>query len=72
MDDPETEHSKPESVGDKLKAVLRDIVGLPPGDGTPHGKGSPTDEDDEPPAGGLTADDTEGLTPHPGTGIAVE
>lgn len=70
MDNPETE--KPESVADKIKGVLRDIVGLPPGDGTPHGKGRAADDDDEPPAGGLTADDTEGLPTHSGTGIAVE
>ncbi len=72
MDNPEAESSKPEGVGEKIKAVLRDIAGLPPGDGTPHGKGRPAGEESEPPSGGLTADDTEGLPQHPGTGIGVE
>ena len=62
---------EPESVVEKIKGVLRDIVGLPPGDGTPHGEGRPINAEDVP-RGTLTSDDAKGLPPHPGTGIAVE
>jgi hypothetical protein len=64
MDDEPTE-----TTLEKIKAAFNDIVGLPPGDKTPHGAGrkaSPTDD----PRGTLTADDAEGLPPHGGTGIA--
>lgn len=66
MDTPETE-----SAVEKFKGVLRDVVGLPPGDGTPHGEGRTTNAEDVP-RGTLTSDDAEGLPPHAGTGIAVE
>jgi len=66
MDTPETD-----TAVEKIKGILRDLVGLPPGDGTPHGEGRPTNAD-EAPRGTLTSDDGEGLPPHAGTGIAVE
>ncbi len=66
MDEPKTE-----SLAEKIKSVVRDAVGLPPGDHTPHGQGRPTDGEDDP-SGTLTSDDAEGLAPHSGTGIAVE
>ncbi len=66
MDEP-----KKESLAEKIKAVVRDAVGLPPGDRTPHGQGRPTDAEEDP-QGTLTSDDAEGLPPHAGTGIAVE
>ena len=66
MDAPKTE-----TAIEKIKAVLKDTVGLPPGDGTPHGEGRPTNGDAVP-RGTLTSDDAEGLPPHAGTGIAVE
>ena len=69
MDNPEQEPK--ESALEKIKGVLRDMVGLPPGDGTPHGQGRPV-KPDEAPQGSLTADDAEGLPPHSGTGISVE
>jgi hypothetical protein len=68
MDTPETEK---ETTVEKIEGVLRDLVGLPPGDGTPHGQGRPTKAEDVP-RGTLTSDDAEGLPPHAGTGIAVE
>jgi hypothetical protein len=68
MDSPKKEN---EGAVEKIKAVLRDVVGLPPGDGTPHGPGRST-QSDEPPSGSLTSDDAEQLPPHAGTGIAVE
>jgi hypothetical protein len=37
-------------------AVIDDLVGLPPGDKTPHGKGRP-DRDLDVPQGDLTSDD---------------
>jgi hypothetical protein len=60
-----------ESVVEKIKIRLKDAVGLPPGDGTPHGQGRPTHGEDVP-RGTLTSDDAVGLPPHAGTGIAVE
>jgi hypothetical protein len=36
--------------------ALKDIVGLPPGDKTPHGEGKPI-KDPDVPHGGLTSDD---------------
>ena len=62
---------KPEPAVEKIKGILKDLVGLPPGDGTPHGEGRPTNAEKEP-RGTLTSDDAEGLPPHAGTGIAVE
>lgn len=48
-------------------AVMNDVLGLPPGDKTPHGQGRPA-RDPNVPHGSLTADDAEGVpTPH-GTG----
>ncbi len=65
------EHEPEKTFPERLKAAVRDLVGLPPGDGTPHGEGRPVSADD-PPRGTLTSPDTEDLpTPH-GTGIAVE
>jgi len=69
MENPETDNPKTESAVEKIKGVLRDLVGLPPGDGTPHGQGRSTEGDEAPP-GGLTSDDAEGLPPHAGTGIS--
>ena len=66
MDTPETE-----TPVDKIKGRMKDIAGLPPGDGTPHGEGRPTNGEDVP-RGTLTSDDAEGLTPHAGTGIAAD
>jgi hypothetical protein len=37
-------------------AVIENILGLPPGDKTPHGQGRP-DRDPNVPHGGLTSDD---------------
>jgi hypothetical protein len=39
-----------------IKGLFHDAVGLPPGDGTPHGEGRP-DKDPKVPHGGLTSDD---------------
>ncbi len=60
-----------ESTFEKVKARLKDLAGLPPGDGTPHGKGAPP-EPDTVPKGGLTSPEAEGLNPHGGTGLQVE
>ena len=54
-----------------VKAKLKDLVGLPPGDGTPHGKGADP-EPDTTSEGGLTSPDVDGLNPHAGTGFQVE
>jgi hypothetical protein len=67
----DTSEKDKESLVDRIKAGLRDVVGLPPGDGTPHGKGRSNKADDAP-RGSLTADDAENLPPHAGTGISVE
>jgi hypothetical protein len=50
---------EPNTTGDKLSKVVRDAVGLPPGDKTPHGAGHP-DRDPKVPHGGLTSDDPAG------------
>jgi hypothetical protein len=60
-----------ETTSDKIKAKLRDLVGLPPGDHTPHGEGAGP-EPDTTPEGGLTSPDANGLNPHSGTGLQVE
>jgi hypothetical protein len=39
-----------------ISAMLRDALGLPPGDSTPHGRGRPA-RDPKAPHGGLTSDD---------------
>ena len=65
----ETKEDKP--APSKLKAILNDIMGLPPGDKTPHGEGRPVNPEDSP-EGTLTSDDAEGLPPHQGTGIKAE
>jgi hypothetical protein len=65
------EHEPAKTFGDKLKGAIRDLVGLPPGDGTPHGEGRPVDPA-ESPRGTLTAPDAEGLPTPAGTGIQVE
>ena len=59
-----------ETVAD-IKARLNDLVGLPPGDHTPDGKGVKP-EPDTTPEGGLTSPEAEGLNPHEGTGFQVE
>ncbi len=38
------------------KAVIEDVLGMPPGDKTPHGQGRPM-RDPKTPHGGLTSDD---------------
>jgi hypothetical protein len=43
-------------IGEKLGEAVRDAVGLPPGDKTPHGAGKP-DRDPKVSRGGLTSDD---------------
>ena len=63
----ETEHTKTK----KIKARLKDFVGLPPGDKTPDGEGTPP-KPDTVPEGGLTSPDADGLNPHSGTGFQVE
>ncbi len=60
-----------ESTSQKIKARLKDLVGLPPGDKTTDGEGAKT-EPDTTPAGGLTSPEAEGLNPHAGTGFQVE
>ena len=50
------------SAFEKVEAQLKDLMGLPPGDKTPHGKGVPG-EPDTVPEGGLTSPDAEGLNP---------
>jgi hypothetical protein len=60
-----------ETSTEKIKARLNDLVGLPPGDRTPDGKGAQP-EHDTTPEGGLTAPDAEGLNPYGGTGFQVE
>ncbi len=60
-----------ETTPDKIKARLKDWVGLPPGDETPHGEGAGP-EPDTTPEGGLTSPEAEGLNPHDGSGLAVE
>jgi len=65
------EPEEKEGVVERIEVLLKDAVGLPPGDGTPHGKGRPIHGEDVP-RGTLTSDDAEGLPPHAGTGIAVE
>lgn len=60
-----------ESAYEKVKARVKDLVGLPPGDGTPHGKDAPP-EPNTVPEGGLTSPEAEGLNPHSGTGFQVE
>ena len=54
-----------------IKGRLKDMVGLPPGDGTPDGAGRPPKRNAVP-EGGLTAPDADGLNPHGGTGFQVE
>ena len=56
---------------EEAKAAIDDILGLPPGDKTPHGEGRPVIPEDSP-EGTLTSDDAEGLPPHQGTGIKAE
>ena len=58
-------------AADRVKGVLEDIMGLPPGDGTPHGQGRPV-RDRKAPHGSLTADDAEASTAPKGTGISAE
>ena len=60
-----------ETETDKIKARLKDLLGLPPGDKTLHGKGAKPSRD-RVPEGGLTSPDAKGLNPHGGTGIEVE
>ena len=45
-----------ESAAQKIKGMMNDIVGLPPGDKTPHGEGRPA-RDPKVPHGWLTSDD---------------
>jgi hypothetical protein len=52
-------------LAEKAKAAFDDLLGLPPGDSTPHGKGRPA-RDPDTPHGSLTADDAEGV-PLPGS-----
>ena len=63
----EKEHTKTE----KIKARLKDFVGLPPGDKTPDGEGA-LSRPNTVPEGGLTSPDADGLNPHSGTGFQVE
>ncbi len=60
-----------EAAFEKIEAQLRDLMGLPPGDGTPRGEGVPVAPDTVP-EGGLTSPDAEGLNPRNGTGFQVE
>lgn len=71
MKTPECDPPETETATERIKGVLKDLVGLPPGDGTPRGEGRPANVQ-EVPRGALTSDDAEGLTPHAGTGIAVD
>jgi len=50
---------------EEAKAAIDDILGLPPGDKTPHGAGRPA-RDADAPHGSLTADDAVGV-PLPGS-----
>jgi hypothetical protein len=45
-----------EKPSEKTGNALKDAVGLPPGDKTPHGQGKPFN-DPKTPHGGLTSDD---------------
>jgi hypothetical protein len=45
-----------ESASEKTGAAVKDILGLPPADNTPHGQGRP-EKDRDTPHGGLTSDD---------------
>jgi hypothetical protein len=65
----EMEHS--DSKAEQIKARLKDVVGLPPGDKTPDGAGRPAKKNSVP-EGGLTSPDAERLNPHSGTGFQVE
>jgi hypothetical protein len=49
-----------EGAAQQVRAAVKDILGLPPGDATPHGQGRP-ERDADAPHGSLTADDAEGL-----------
>jgi hypothetical protein len=49
----EERKDKPTAI---IAGLFHDAVGLPPGDGTAHGKGKPV-EDTKAPHGGLTSDD---------------
>jgi hypothetical protein len=60
-----------ESKIEKIKGGLKDLVGLPPGDKTPHGQGRHPRRDNVP-EGGLTSPDAEGLPPHAGTGLKAQ
>ena len=62
---------KKESLIERLKARLNDLLGLPPGDKTPDGRGVPP-KPYTVPEGGLTSPEAEGLNPHAGTGLKVE
>jgi len=48
--------TKPDDEKAIARGALRDALGLPPGDDTPHGKGRP-DMDPKVPHGTLTSDD---------------
>jgi hypothetical protein len=52
----EKSDSRGKSAG--VKEIVKDAVGLPPGDGTPHGRGR-KDHDPDVPEGTLTSADRE-------------
>ena len=54
-----------ETAAEKARAEINDVLGLPPGDQTPHGRGRPA-RDADAPHGSLTADDAKGV-PLPGS-----
>jgi hypothetical protein len=52
------DNKKPADAGHATKAALKDALGLPPGDKTPHGEGRPA-RDPDVPHGTLTSEDRE-------------
>jgi hypothetical protein len=58
------EEARSEEPSEKrsVMSIIKDALGLPPGDGTPHGKGRPLHDSDVP-AGTLTSADREPSRP---------
>jgi hypothetical protein len=69
--EPTMDKEHTESLAERVKNVIEDAFGLPPGDRSPHGQGRPM-SDPNTPHGSLTADDAEGVPVHDGTGIKAE
>jgi hypothetical protein len=62
------DNEREESLIDRIKDGFSAAIGLPPGK-RPDGEAKAANENDDSPRKTLTADDAEGLPPHPGTGI---